>query len=143
MALDVMAFPPYSVIEITDTAKGFRKLALVTYDGERYYDLLDPPACVVAYPIFAALRPEDVGDIADWIMELVDRVSDDELRRIEVCVRELERKGMDLLTYLRAARWLVSNCSTDVREAMHKGLEASAQVRGMRERQIAVASLVM
>jgi hypothetical protein len=143
MALEVKSFPAYSVIEITDSARGFRKLALVTFDGDRYYDLLEPEACAVAYPIFEALRPEDIGDTSDWIMELIDRVSDGELRQIENAIRDLERKGLDLLTYLRAARWLVTNRSTDVRQAMHEGLQASARVQGMREPQMAVATMVM
>ena len=142
MQLDVTPFHAFAVIEINDAAWGFRKLGVVSADGQRYYDLLDDAVRAVAYPTFSVLEPKDVGDVSDWVLELVDHVSDDELGRIEACLKELQHKGLDLLTYLRAARWVVTQRKPDATTAQIVGREETARVRRTRSAQAAVAALV-
>jgi hypothetical protein len=114
----------------------------VTVSGTRSYDVveMDGRTPLVAYPIYEALDPIDVGGVGDWLMELIDRARPNEIAAVQGCVDTLKTQGIDLLTYLRAARWAVQQRSGDAEAALREGLAATDKVRRLREIQAAVAA---
>lgn len=125
MSLDLAKFEPGTFIEISDTMKGFRKLAVVTEGGDMYFDLADETS--TPFPIYAALEPRSVGNSVSWGLELADKNPAEHKLFSELHARLVE-SGTDTLTMNRALYWAVQNHVYDYSRAFAAGKAASGEV---------------
>lgn len=122
-------FEPETIIEITDTMRGFRKLAIVVGAGDAYVDLIDDDT---AFPTYAALNPAPAGDPLSWSFALTDTAPEAAGAFNELMDALLTAK-LDTLTYYRALKWAYDTRNFDAAEAIKAGRAATAQVRESRE----------
>lgn len=129
MTLNLVKFEPGTFIEISDTMKGFRKLAVVTEGGDMYFDAADETA--TPFPIYEALEPRNVGNSLSWGLELADK-NPAEHKQFGDLHSRLVESGADTLTVNRALYWAVQNHVYDYSRALAAGKAASGEVAASR-----------
>lgn len=122
---DLQHFEPGVFILISDVMTGIRKLARVTEAGNAYLDL-DGEDCT-PLPIYAALKPEEAGNILGWGLYFVDREPQHVAPFRALCERLVE-SGEGVITYNRAAHWAFTNRVFDFDLAMAEAKAQTARV---------------
>jgi hypothetical protein len=122
---DLQHFEPGVFILINDVMTGVRKLARVTEAGSAYLDLDGEDGTPL--PIYAALKPEEAGNILGWGLFFVDREPQHVAPFRALCERLVE-SGEGVITYNRAAHWAFTNRVFDYDRAMAEAKAQTARV---------------
>ena len=128
--MQTIRFEPDTLIEIDDTMRGFRKLAIVCESGEGCIDLIEEDA--TAFPTYEALRPLTVGNSLSWGLELIDQ-DPGQARAFIALQGRLMAAGIDSLTYARALYWAYQTRTFGFAEVLAAGRAATDQVRQSRQ----------
>ncbi len=125
---ELKSFVPGTLICLNDVMTGIRKLARVSDTGNAYIDLDDEDCTPM--PIYAVLRPEEVGNMLGWGLYLVDHKPELHPGWAALC-EQLVNSGEGVLLYNRAAHWAFQNLVFDYDRAMDAAkAETAAVARG-------------
>lgn len=124
-SMKIKSFEPNTYIEISDTMKGFRKLALVTPGGDMYYDLANNEAS--PFPIYEALNPQAAGNALSWGAELAT-TKPQSYQLFVGLHKHLLIAEIDSITLNRALYWAYKNDSYDYSRALAAGKAATDEV---------------
>ncbi len=127
--MSTTTFEPETIIEINDTMRGFRKLAIVVGAGNAYVDLLDDDT---PFPTYTALNPAPAGDPLSWSFALADK-GPEAAGAFNELMEALLGERLDSLTYYRALKWAFDHHEFDAGKAIQAGREATAKVRESRD----------
>lgn len=128
--MQTIRFEPDTLIEIDDTMHGFRKLAIVCESGEGFIDLIEEDA--TAFPTYAALHPQTVGNSLSWGLELIDQ-DPGQARAFIALQGQLMAAGIDSLTYSRALYWAYQTRTLGFAQVLAAGRAATDRVRQSRQ----------
>ena len=131
--MSTTTFEPETIIEINDTMRGFRKLAIVVGAGNAYVDLLDDDTPFPDKPLPPAfLAPAPSGDPLSWSFALADK-GPEAAGAFNELMESLLGERLDSLTYYRALKWAFDHHEFDAGKAIQAGREATAKVRESRD----------
>lgn len=130
--MNIEYFDPGEFIEIDNPLTGKRMFGLVCDDGSGFISYIDKKLPVTPYPIFSDLHPEYAMSVQGYRFKIYETdEADGELfsEFVSAIINMLE--PFDILTFYRAVRWGIDNCSYDLIMSIDSAKIATAEAASL------------